>query len=69
MKYQDYTKYGASFLYYVLTNFLGNQTLGEEYVGIVQVNTALKNVPSVKVITVNHFNIIRQIVLKLVFYN
>jgi hypothetical protein len=34
------------FLYYTLTTLLDNQTLGEEYVGLIQVNPTLRALPS-----------------------
>lgn len=39
----------ARFIYFVLTSGMGNQTLGEEYTGIVQVNLDDCKVPSLSV--------------------
>lgn len=42
------------FLYYTLTTLLDNQTLGEEYVGLIQVNSTLRALPSKLVIARLH---------------
>lgn len=39
------------FLYFICTSALGNQTLGEEYTGIVQANLADRKVPALPVCT------------------
>ena len=51
MKVQVISDISCILLYYSLTTLLENQTLGEEYVGVVQVDPTLKSLPSRPVIS------------------
>lgn len=46
LKYQWISDLSSVFLYYSLTTLLDNQTLGEEYVGLLQVDSSLRAIPS-----------------------
>ncbi|KAI9559269.1 hypothetical protein GHT06_016058 [Daphnia sinensis] len=46
LKVQWLSDLSCVFLYYTLTTLLDNQTLGEEYVGLIQVNSTLRALPS-----------------------
>lgn len=46
MKIQALSDIGCIFLYYSLTTLADSQTLGEEYVGLLQVDSTLRSLPT-----------------------
>lgn len=56
LKVQWLSDLSCVFLYYTLTTLLDNQTLGEEYVGLIQVDPTLRALPS-KLVTVTSPNL------------
>ena len=46
LKVQLMSDVACIFVYYGLTTLLDNQTLGEEYVGLLQVDSSLRSLPT-----------------------
>ncbi|CAL8109797.1 unnamed protein product [Orchesella dallaii] len=53
---QRYSQYFSGVFYYTVTNLMGFQTLGEEYVGVVQVDRSRRAIPSRKALSLMIFS-------------
>jgi len=53
---QEYSQHVSGIIYYTITNLMGYQTLGEEYVGVIQVDLTGKAIPSRKALSLMIFS-------------